>query len=158
MHLVGLFNYIMFTLTIMNMIRIFSIVKFDIWIFFGLAITGARCFFQLRLGCMCCDSIRARRNLMYCMNLTTAIETFVFICQCIVLFSQLNDVNAICAGSAIMPTLGIKTCGGVLSLLYSMNGAYVILYMYFCCVCYEHYFMALSNPALILKETQRLAR
>ena len=52
----------------------------------------------------------------------------------------------------------ITNCAGVLWMIYTINAAFIVLYMYFCCVTYEHYWMALRNPKFILLETKRLAR
>lgn len=55
-----------------------------------------------------------------------------------------------------MPTLGMTSCPGILMLVYSVNAGFIVLYMYFCCVTYEHYWMGLKNPRFIIKEAKRL--
>ena len=55
-----------------------------------------------------------------------------------------------------MPTFGLDTCSGILTFVYSVNAGFIVLYMYFCCVTYEHYWMALKNPAFIMREAKRL--
>jgi len=92
---------------------------------------------------------------MYVMNLTTALETLIFMTQIIVLIGNIHNADVLCEVQS-MPTFGIDSCSGVLSLVYSTNAAFIVLYMYFCCVTYEHYWMSLKNPAMIMREAKRL--
>lgn len=101
---------------------------------------------------------------MHVMNITTAIEFLVYIAQWWMLIAQLSDKSAdqICADSPLLPTLKEKHCGGILWTIYVVNGAFLILYIYFCAVTYEHYFMGLLRPdfraaeaKLIEKEIQQ---
>jgi hypothetical protein len=146
-------NYFVLFCTILNMIRVYAF-KFDIWLLFGLTIALSRCLFQLRL-CCCCDSIHTRRQLVYVMNLTTALETLIFMAQISVLIGNIHNADVLCEVPA-MPTFGIDSCSGVLSFVYSTNAAFIVLYMYFCCVTYEHYWMSLKNPAMIIREAKRI--
>jgi hypothetical protein len=87
-------NYFVLLCTVLNIIRVYAF-KFDIWLLFGLTIALSRCLFQLRL-CCCCDSIHTRRQLMYVMNLTTAIEVLMFTASIIVLISNIHNADVLC--------------------------------------------------------------
>jgi hypothetical protein len=95
---------------------------------------------------------------MYVMNFTTAIEILMFAIQCIILVDNIQNANVLCETNQILPTLNIQSCSGLLWLIYSANGAFIVLYMYFCCVTYEHYWMGLRNPKFVMQEAKRIAR
>lgn len=92
---------------------------------------------------------------MYLMNATTAFETLIFLVQLIVLIGNFHSPYDLCELQT-MPTFGINSCNGILTLVYSTNAAFIVLYMYFCCVAYEHYWMSLKNPRFMLQEAKRL--
>jgi hypothetical protein len=92
---------------------------------------------------------------MYLMNATTAFETLIFLGQLLVLIGNIHSGKDLC-GLQTMPTFGITSCTGILTLVYSTNAAFIVLYMYFCCVAYEHYWMGLKNPKFIVQEAKRL--
>lgn len=89
---------------------------------------------------------------MYFLNFSVAIEFGVFTFQSFLLFRAYE----ICE-SPIIPTWKVKNCWGKVTLLYSCNAAFLLLYLYFCCVTYEHYWMGLKNPKFIVREAQILA-
>jgi len=95
---------------------------------------------------------------MHVMNITTAIEFLVYIAQWWMLIAQLSDKSAdqICADSPLLPTLKEKHCGGILWTIYVVNGGFLLLYLYFCAVTYEHYFMGLLRPDFQLYEQKLL--
>ena len=149
----GLCNWFVLFCTGLNMVRILKI-NFDIAIFFGLLIAGSRCYFQLFL-CMCCDGIRSRRNLMYCMNITTCIEVIIYFIQWVVL---IKDGTQVCATDPRIPTFGLNSCNKVQSIIFSANGVFIVIYMYFCCVTYEHYWRGMKNPVFLLREGKRIKK